>query len=46
MCLAIPLDDEDIDALSKRAQELGIGASTLARMRIRERLHRADNSAD
>ncbi|MGI8403503.1 MAG: CopG family antitoxin [Thermomicrobiales bacterium] len=36
--LTIRIDGDDFDQLAERAQELGIGASTLARMWIRERL--------
>ena len=43
--LTIRIEGEDFDLLTKRAHELGIGASTLARMWIRERLRQEAHHA-
>lgn len=41
----VRIEGDDFDQLAKRARELGIGASTLARMWIRERLRQEANHA-
>lgn len=43
--LTIRIDGDDFDQLVERAQELGTGASTLARMWIRERLRQEAGDA-
>ena len=43
--LTIRIEGEDFEQLAQRARELGIGASTLARMWIRERLRQEANHA-
>jgi len=43
--LTIRIEGDDFDQLTKRARELGIGASTLARMWIRERLRQEASHA-